>query len=165
MTKILIELDVNGETHELAVAPNRLLLEVLREDLRLTAAKRACDDSSCGACTVLADGLPVLACASLAVCAEGSRIDTLEGVARDGTLHPLQEGFMTEGGSQCGYCTPGFIMSAKHLLDTHPDPSPDDVTRAIAGNLCRCTGYVQIHRSIRKAIGQVKEARRDAESS
>jgi len=148
----LIELHVNGRNYQLAVEPNRLLLDVLRQDLGLTGTKRGCDDSSCGACTVLIDGEPQMSCLMLAVSYQDREITTIEGVADGSRLDPLQRGFYVEGGAQCGFCTPGMILTAKHLLARNPDPTEDEINEALSGNLCRCTGYTQILASVRKAI-------------
>ncbi|MFC1872002.1 (2Fe-2S)-binding protein [Chloroflexota bacterium] len=148
MEKQTIRLKVNGEDYELSVPPNKTLLETLREDLGLTGAKEGCQDGTCGACTVLMDGKPVRSCIFLAVAAEGKDILTIEGLSRDDKLHPIQEAFVNEGGVQCGYCTPGMILTAKALLDTNPSPTEEEVRQAISGNLCRCTGYVKIVASI-----------------
>jgi carbon-monoxide dehydrogenase small subunit len=152
MNKELIRLRVNGEDREIAIAPNRLLLEVLREDLALTGTKRGCDDSSCGCCAVLVDGVPLLACAALAASYEGCDITTIEGLAEAGTLDPVQEGFVECAGAQCGFCTPGFMISTVALLRRNPNPSLDEIREALASNLCRCTGYMQIYESVRFAI-------------
>jgi carbon-monoxide dehydrogenase small subunit len=156
MAKEVIQLKVNGERYELAVPPHKLLLDTLREDLRLTGAKRGCDDSSCGCCTVLVDGTPMLSCVMLAASYQDAEITTIEGVARDGQLDPLQEGFCVEGGAQCGYCTPGFILAARALLARNPDPSRQEIARALSGNLCRCTGYEQIYASVEHAIRKLQ---------
>jgi len=152
MKKDLIELHVNGRTHELAVAPNQLLLDVLRQDLALTGSKRACDDSSCGACTVQVDGLPMLSCTMLAASCEGQEITTVEGVADQGGLAALQKAYGDFGGSQCGFCTPGFMMTVKWLLVNNPEPSEDEIREALSSNLCRCTGYTQMYQAVRAAI-------------
>jgi len=152
MKKQLIELRVNGRTHELALEANALLLDVLRQDLSLTGSKRACDDSSCGACTVQVDGVPMLSCTMLAASCEGQEITTVEGVADHGALAALQKAYGDFGGSQCGFCTPGFMMTVRWLLANHPDPSEDEVREALSSNLCRCTGYVQMYQAIRAAI-------------
>src|SRR6516164_5902566 len=152
MKKQLIELRVNGRIHELALEPNALLLGVLRQDLSLTGSKRACDDSSCGACTVQVDGIPMLSCTMLAASCEGQEITTVEGVADHGALAALQKAYGDFGGSQCGFCTPGFMMTVRWLLANHPDPSEDEVREALSSNLCRCTGYVQMYQAIRAAI-------------
>lgn len=154
--KTAITLNVNGEVHEVLVSPHQTLLEVLREQLGLTGSKRGCDMGTCGACTVLIDGRPTLSCITLAVRAQDRNIITIEGLARDGQLHPLQKAAIQYGAIQCGFCTPGWLMSAKALLDRNPAPSELDVRKAISGNLCRCTGYVKIVESILVASrGQV----------
>lgn len=146
MTKI--ELTVNGEQRTLAVEPNRTLLEVLRDDLALTGTKRGCDVGACGACTVIIDGQAVLSCMTQAVRCRDKEITTIESLARKGRLHPLQESAIEHGAVQCGFCTPGWLLSAKVLLDHNPNPTRADVTHAIAGNFCRCTGYQKIIESI-----------------
>src|SRR5437879_3054969 len=152
LKKELIRLRVNGKLHELEVEPNKLLLDVLRQDLGLTGSKRGCDDSSCGACTVLIDGEPQMSCLMLAVSYQECEITTIEGVTDGSELDPLQRGFCVEGGAQCGYCTPGMILTAKWLLARNPDPTEQEINEALSGNLCRCTGYTQILASVRKAI-------------
>jgi carbon-monoxide dehydrogenase small subunit len=152
MKKELIELRVNGRTHELAIEPSKLLLDVLRQDLDLTGSKRACDDSSCGACTVQVDGVPMLSCTMLAASCEGQEITTVEGVADHGSLAALQKAYGDFGGSQCGFCTPGFMMTIKWLLANNPDPSEVEIRDALSSNLCRCTGYSQMYQAIRAAI-------------
>jgi aerobic carbon-monoxide dehydrogenase small subunit len=156
-----VQLHINGQTHQLEVAPNRLLLEVLRQDLQLTGTKCGCDDSSCGACTVLVDGQPQMSCLMLAVSYQDAEITTIEGLAGSGgpesQLDPLQRGFMLEGGAQCGFCTPGMILTAKHLLAENPDPTDQEIAEALSGNLCRCTGYMQIYASVRKAVELMKD--------
>jgi len=152
MKKELIELKVNGRVHELAIEPNALLLDVLRQELQLTGSKRGCDDSSCGACTVLVDGTPMLSCALLAASCEGQEITTVEGITEHGSLAAIQKAYGDWGGSQCGYCTPGFMMTVKHLLDHNADPSDDEIRSALSSNLCRCTGYTQMYQAIRAAI-------------
>jgi carbon-monoxide dehydrogenase small subunit len=139
-----IELRVNGETHEVSVKPNETLLDVIRYRLELTGTKKGCDTGQCGSCTVLLDGKPVNSCLILAIEAREKEILTIEGLAKNGQLHPLQEAFIQEGAVQCGYCTPGMLLSAKALLDENPTPTEEEVKEAIAGNLCRCTGYVKI---------------------
>lgn len=146
--KRLIQLRVNGELYEVAVHPHWTLLEVLREELDLTGAKKGCDAGDCGGCTVILDGKPVVSCLTLAVEADGRDILTIEGLAQNGQLHPIQNAFVEHGAIQCGFCTPGMIMSAKALLDENPNPTEEEVRRAIAGNLCRCTGYVKIVEAI-----------------
>jgi carbon-monoxide dehydrogenase small subunit len=152
MKKELIELRVNGRTHELAIEPSKLLLDVLRQDLDLTGSKRACDDSSCGACTVQVDGVPMLSCTMLAASCEGQEITTVEGVADHGSLAALQKAYGDFGGSQCGFCTPGFMMTIKWLLANNPDPSEIEIRDALSSNLCRCTGYSQMYQAIRAAL-------------
>ncbi len=152
MKKELIELRVNGRTHELAVEPSKLLLDALREDLRLTGSKRGCDDSSCGACTVQVDDIPMLACTLLAASCQGQEITTIEGVSEHGSLAAIQKAYGDWGGAQCGFCTPGFIMTVKHLLANNPEPTEEEVRDALSGNLCRCTGYSQMYQAIKAAI-------------
>jgi len=144
LAKLDIALDVNGERHEVRVEADRTLLDVLRGDLGLTGTKTNCLDAECGVCTVLVDGLAVNACLLLAAAAEGRAITTIEGLAREGALHPLQQAFIDRGAVQCGYCIPGMILAAKAYLDEHPAPAEADVREALAGNLCRCTGYQKI---------------------
>jgi carbon-monoxide dehydrogenase small subunit len=159
LTKELLKLNVNGELREFAAPAHRLLLDVLREDLELTGTKRGCDDSSCGACAVLVDGVPMLSCVAIASCCQDAAITTVEGIAPPGTLDPLQQGWAQEGGSQCGFCTSGFLISAKALLDRNPDPSLEEIQEALSSNFCRCTGYMQIYESVRFAIQRGKERR------
>ena len=159
MTKELIRLKVNGETYEVAAPPQKLLLDVLREDLGLTGSKRGCDDSSCGCCAVLADGVPILACVAIASCCEGAEITTVEGMAPPGSLDAIQEGYAVAGGAQCGFCTPGFLISTKALLDKNPNPTLDEIRAALSSNLCRCTGYMQIYESVRHAIERASATR------
>jgi carbon-monoxide dehydrogenase small subunit len=142
---------VNGVSYDLELEPGRNLLSALRSDLGLTGAKEGCDDSECGACMVLIDGKPANSCSVLAVQASGKNIQTVEGLAVDGRLHPLQSAFIEEGGVQCGFCTPGMLMSAKALLDVNPQPTEADVRHYLSGNLCRCTGYSGIVRAVLKA--------------
>lgn len=141
-----VHLIVNGEDYHLMIPPNRILLDLLREDLELTGTKEGCGLGKCGACTVLLDGRPVHACLILALQADGCRVDTIEGMADIATkaLHPIQEAFVEKGAIQCGFCTPGMINTARALLDENPDPGEEDIKLAIAGNLCRCTGYHKI---------------------
>jgi len=143
--------NINGEIYEDEIDIRRTLLEVLRENFGLTGTKRGCNEGECGACTVLLDGKPVTSCLVLAVEAQGRRIETIEGIARNGELHPLQQAFIDHGGFQCGFCTPGMLMSAKGLLDENPKPTGKEAKRAISGNLCRCTGYQSIVDSIMAA--------------
>ncbi|HET7207407.1 MAG TPA: (2Fe-2S)-binding protein [Terriglobales bacterium] len=152
MKKELIELKVNGRRRELGLEPSKLLLEALREDLDLTGSKRGCDDSSCGACTVQVDGIPMLSCTLLAASCQGQEITTVEGITEHGSLAAIQKAYGDWGGAQCGYCTPGFMMTVKHLLAENPNPSDEEIKSALSGNLCRCTGYNQMHSAIRAAI-------------
>jgi carbon-monoxide dehydrogenase small subunit len=151
MTKRLMTFHVNGSERTVAVEPNAILLDVLREELGLTGSKRGCDMGTCGCCTVSIDGEARLACLTLAATAAGRRLETIEGVGSPDEMHPLQKAFCDLGGSQCGFCTPGFIMTAKCLLDHTHDPSEAEIREAISGNLCRCTGYVKIIEAIQEA--------------
>jgi len=152
MKKELVELRVNGRSRELAFEPSKLLLDVLRQDLDLTGSKRGCDDSSCGACTVLVDGVPMMSCTLLAASCEGQEITTVEGVSQHGSLAAIQKAYGDWGGAQCGFCTPGFIMTVKHLLAENPAPTEPEIRSALSGNLCRCTGYSQMYQAIKAAI-------------
>lgn len=149
-----IHLKVNGDSYELSVEANQTLLDVLRDELSLTGTKKGCDSGACGACTVMMDGEPILSCLTLAVRCDQRDITTSEGLMQNGTLHPLQESAMKHNAVQCGYCTPGWILSAKALLERTPNPTRADVQRAIAGNLCRCTGYKRIEDAILDAAGR-----------
>ncbi len=155
MHRELIQLNVNGERCGVTVPPQKLLLDVLREDLGLTGSKRACDDSSCGACAVLIDGVPMLSCVAIASCYQEAQITTVEGIAPPGELTPIQECYAAAGGSQCGFCTPGFMISIKALLERNPHPSDDEIRDALSSNLCRCTGYMQIYASVRLAMERI----------
>ena len=146
-----ISVTVNGVKHEAMVEPRTLLVYFLREHLGLTGTHVGCDTSQCGACTVQLNGRAVKSCTILAVQANGTEITTIEGLAREGALHPVQEGFREKHGLQCGYCTPGMIMTAVHLLERNPNPTEEEIRHALEGNLCRCTGYVNIVESIRWA--------------
>lgn len=146
--KRILKLYVNGEGFEILTEVQKTLLEVLREDLGLTGTKRGCDLGACGACTVLIDEKPYLSCLTLAVDAQGKKITTIEGLSQEGKTHPLQKAFVEKGAIQCGFCTPGMILTAKAFLDETPHPSEGEVKKAIAGNLCRCTGYVKIVEAI-----------------
>jgi aerobic-type carbon monoxide dehydrogenase small subunit (CoxS/CutS family) len=152
--KQVIELKVNGDTHEVLVSPNQTLLEVLREKLGLTGTKRGCDLGACGACTVLLDGEPYLSCLTLAVDAAGLDVVTIEGLGEGGDLHPIQKSFVEVGGLQCGFCTPGMIMTAKAILDEEPNPTEETVKKKMAGNLCRCTGYKKVVEAVTSASGR-----------
>ena len=151
-----IRIKVNGEWHELTVPNQKTLLDVIRGDLQLTGTKRMCDSGECGSCTVIMDGKAVNSCIVLAVEADGKEINTIEGLSRIGKLHPIQEEFVAKGAIQCGFCTPGMILTAKALLDQKPDPTAQEVKTAIAGNLCRCTGYVRIVNAILSAAERLR---------
>ncbi|MFQ5691415.1 MAG: (2Fe-2S)-binding protein [Nitrospinota bacterium] len=155
MKKRLITLRVNGEEHEIAVEPRRLLVEALRDDLGLTGTKRGCESGVCGCCTVLLDGRNIKSCLMLALQAQGAEVTTIEGLrGEDGGLHPIQEAYVNFGALQCGYCTPGFIMTTRAFLDENPRPTEAEVREALSGNICRCTGYVKIVEAILAASGQ-----------
>jgi len=158
MKKELIELKVNARGHEIAIEPSKLLLDTLREDLDLTGSKRGCDDSSCGACTVLVDGVSMLSCTLLAASCEGQEITTVEGISEHGSLAAIQKAYGDWGGAQCGYCTPGFMMTVKALLTENPNPTEQEIRGALSGNLCRCTGYNQMYDAIRAAIEAEQKA-------
>jgi carbon-monoxide dehydrogenase small subunit len=157
MKKQLIELKINGRSHEVAVEPSKLLLDALRQDLQLTGSKRGCDDSSCGACTVLLDGTPVLSCTMLAASCEGQEITTVEGITEHGSLAAIQKAYGDWGGAQCGYCTPGFMVTVKHLLTENVNPTEAEIRAALSSNLCRCTGYNQMYKAIKAAIQAEQE--------
>ncbi len=140
-SKKRISVTINGEIYEKEVSPSKSLLDFLRTDLNLTGTKEGCGEGECGACTVVLAGRLVDSCLILAVEADGQKIETVEGISRNGRLHPLQKAFAEIGAAQCGFCTPGMLMAAKYLLDHNPSPTPEQVSKAIAGNLCRCTGY------------------------
>ncbi len=152
-----VRITVNGEPREAAVESRLLLVHWLRDVLRLTGTHIGCDTTHCGACTVLLDGEPVKSCTVLAVQADGGEVTTVEGLEQDGTLHPLQEGFQQEHGLQCGFCTPGMLMTGRALLERNSDPSEADIRQAISGNLCRCTGYVNIVKSIEHAAAKLRQ--------
>ena len=156
--KVHLTLRVNGDDLDVSFAPYKTLLEVLREELNLTGTKHGCELGECGACAVLVDGEAVLACLVLAVECAGRSVQTVEGLARGTTLHPLQAAFADHGGSQCGYCTPGMLMTAKALLEAEPNPSRERIQEAIAGNICRCTGYSQIVEAIESAAAEMRGA-------
>jgi carbon-monoxide dehydrogenase small subunit len=153
--RLVVALDVNGERVELLLAVHKTLLEVLREDMQLTGTKHGCELGECGTCTVLVDGRPELSCLLLPVQVEGRAVTTIEGMADGSQLHPLQQAFAELGAAQCGYCTPGILLSAKSLLETNARPSRDDIREALAGNLCRCTGYAQILDAVELAAGRM----------
>ena len=159
-----ITLIINGKEYQLEVKTNELLVNVLRDRLQFTGTKYGCGLGECGACTVLLEGRPILSCQTLALSVAGRRITTIEGVAESQgaeglILHPIQLAFLEEGAVQCGFCTPGMILSAKALLDRNPDPSTEDIRRALRGNLCRCTGYVSIVRAVKRAARSLEAAR------
>jgi carbon-monoxide dehydrogenase small subunit len=151
MTEKTIKVEINGELHEREVEARRLLVHFIRDDLDLTGTHVGCDTGNCGACTVLYNGDAIKSCMMLAIQADGATIDTVEGLAQDGQLHPLQRAFSEAHALQCGYCTPGMLMAAKYLLDSNPSPSEAEIRKAIQGNICRCTGYVNIVEAIAKA--------------
>jgi carbon-monoxide dehydrogenase small subunit len=151
-SSVPIVLNINDREYRLSVEPHRTLLEVLRRNLGLKGTKQNCQEGECGACTVLVDGLAVNSCLYLAVRASEKKVRTIEGLGTEENLHPVQEAYIQHGGIQCGYCTPGFIMSTVALLESCPHPSDDEITQALAGNICRCTGYVNIRRSVQAAV-------------
>lgn len=156
MNSLRLRLRVNGDEHDAVVAGYKTLLEVLREDLGLTGTKHGCELGECGACAVLVDGVPQLSCLVLALECEGRQIETVEGLACGAELHPLQSAFADLGAAQCGYCTPGILMTAKALLEKEPNPSRERIREAVSGNLCRCTGYQQIFEAIEEAARRQK---------
>jgi aerobic carbon-monoxide dehydrogenase small subunit len=156
MKRKTIELVVNRKEYRTEVPVHRILSDFLRDDLLLTGTKRGCDTGICGACSVLVDGEVVKSCLALAVHANGHEVTTVEGLAVDGILHPVQEAFVNHGGLQCGYCTPGFIMVALAMLNDHPNPTEEEIRRGLNGNLCRCTGYVGIVESIKAAAEKMR---------
>ena len=155
MKKSHVTTTINGETTELLCEPRQSLLEVLRDVLKLTGAKEGCNNGNCGACTVIMDGVPVNSCLVLGVEADGTRIETVEGMASQGHLHPLQQCFLEGAALQCGVCTPGFLVTAKALLDKNPNPSEHDIRFQLANNLCRCTGYDKIVRAVQAAAKEL----------
>ncbi len=154
--RVPLTLDVNGEEFELFVPVHKTLLEVLREDLALTGTKHGCELGECGTCAVLVDGRSVLSCLMLGLEAEGRRVETVEGMATEDGLHPLQETFADTGAAQCGYCTPGFLLVAKELLAQNARPSRDEIKEALSGNLCRCTGYIKIYEAVELAAARMR---------
>ncbi len=157
MERVPIQLTVNGQSYQVEVEPRMLLVHFIRDVLNLTGTHIGCDTTSCGACTVLWNGRPVKSCTVFAVLADGGELLTVEGLERDGQLHPVQEGFWEEHGLQCGFCTPGMMMTAVALLQENPDPSEEEIRKAISGNLCRCTGYVNIVKAIQYAAHKMRE--------
>lgn len=156
--KTHLHLSVNGEDMQVLTEASKTLLEVLREDLGLTGTKHGCELGECGACTVLCDGKPVMSCLVLALECENVQIETIEGMASDGQLHPLQQAFAEHGGSQCGYCTPGMLMTAQSLLEHKANPDREEIREALSGNLCRCTGYQQVIESVEAAAVAMSES-------
>ena len=154
--KVHISFTLNGERAEVAFAPHKTLLEVLREDLGLTGTKHGCELGECGTCTVLVDGRPILSCLMLGLDTEGREVTTIEGMAEDGRLHPLQDTFADLGAAQCGYCSPGFLLAAKELIEKSPHPSRDEIKEALSGNLCRCTGYIKIYEAVELAAARMR---------
>ena len=154
--KQLTKLKVNGEYYEVEVEPRQLLLDVLRDNLGLTGTKKACDFGNCGSCTVLMDGKSVLSCLTLAIEAQDKDILTVEGLAKNGQLHPLQQAFVDYGAIQCGFCTPGMLLSAKALLDENTEPTEAEIMEGLSGNLCRCTGYTKIIEAVKAAAQNIK---------
>jgi len=152
----VVTLELNGETTTVAFAPHKTLLEVLREDLGLTGTKHGCELGECGTCTVLLDDVPVLSCLLLAQACDGRRVRTVAGMATGDGLHPLQEAFADLGAAQCGYCTPGFLLAAQALLAGNPSPTRDEIKDALAGNLCRCTGYLKIYEAVEMAAEKMR---------
>jgi aerobic-type carbon monoxide dehydrogenase small subunit (CoxS/CutS family) len=156
MRKIPVSLNINGRVENLEIAPHRTLLEVIREDLQLTGTKSGCEDGTCGACTILLNGAPMRSCLLLAAEVQGQEIVTIEGLSDGEKLHPVQEAFVKYGGTQCGFCTPGMILTSKALLDTNLNPNEEEIRKAISGNLCRCTGYTKIVEAIAAAAQRLK---------
>ena len=156
-THLPLSLTVNGEDHHLMVEPRRTLLDLLRHDLGLTGAKKVCDMGNCGACTVMLDGRTVYSCLTLAIDCDGKQVRTIEGLADGMTLDPVQQAFVEEDAFQCGYCTPGQVISMRALLDDNPDPTDDEILRAVSGNLCRCGAYAHIARAGRRAVELLRE--------
>ncbi len=154
MKKTAITLTVNKETYDVVANPNRTLLEVLRDDLHLTGTKESCGEGVCGSCTVLVDGRPVRSCLTLAVAAEGREITTIEGLAEGEKLHPVQEAFVSHHAIQCGFCSPGMILTAYALLQENPNPTEEEIRRAISGSVCRCTGYAKIVEAVKSLAGE-----------
>ena len=161
MSKVAVTLEVNGQAHEVLVEPRKLLSDTLREDCRLTGTHVGCEHGVCGACTVLVGGQPVRACLTFAVQMAGQPITTIEAIARDGRLSPLQQALHEEHGLQCGFCTPGIVLTFEAYLKSNPDPDDEQIRDVLSGNLCRCTGYHNIVRAIRKAAARMRDAQKD----
>ncbi|MFQ6038628.1 MAG: 2Fe-2S iron-sulfur cluster-binding protein [Candidatus Aminicenantales bacterium] len=155
-TRKKIQMRVNGVAHTLVVEPQETLLETLRDRLNLSGSKKICDRGECGGCTVLLNGFPVYSCMTLTLKAEGTEVTTVEGLARNGTLHPVQKAFIEKNAYQCGFCTPGFLITAAALLEKSPDPGLEDIQKALSGNLCRCGNYVKIHEAVAEAARQAR---------
>ena len=153
---VSIRLNVNGEDTDVQFAPHKTLLEVLREDLRLTGTKHGCELGECGTCAVTVDGVPVLSCLILGAACTGKSVRTVEGMADGPNLHPLQDAFADSGAAQCGYCTPGFLLTAQSLLEKNPSPNRQEIKEALSGNLCRCTGYIQIYEAVELAAAHLR---------
>ena len=151
--KQIIQLNINGHMFEVAVSPRDLLVDVLRKKLGLTGTKKGCGQGECGTCTVIMDGTPTLSCITLAIACQGKEITTIEGIENNGELHPIQRSFIDKGAVQCGFCTPGMILSTKSLLDRNPNPSREEIKRGLSGNLCRCTGYEKIFEAVEVVAG------------
>jgi aerobic-type carbon monoxide dehydrogenase small subunit (CoxS/CutS family) len=156
LRKAVLRFMLNDEQVEVAFAPHKTLLEVLREDLGLTGTKHGCELGECGTCAVLVDNQPILSCLALGLDMEGRKVTTIEGMGVSGQLHPLQETFADLGAAQCGYCTPGFLLTALELLETNPNPTRDEIAEALAGNLCRCTGYIKIYEAVELAAAKMR---------
>ena len=161
--KQIITLKVNGDTHQVAVPPWHTLLEVLRDQLGLTGTKRSCGMGTCGVCTVIMDGKAILSCLTLAVECEGHKITTIEGISGEGMLHPVQKSFIENGAIQCGFCTPGIIMSAKALLDENPHPDDEQIREALSGTFCRCTGHIKTVEAVKKVSASYEKGKNDGQ--
>lgn len=164
MSHIHVTIKINSYNHRLDVAPNRRLVDLLREDLGLFGTKFGCGEGECGACTVLLNGKAVNSCMTLAIQADGCEVTTIEGLSRGGSLHPLQQAFVEEGAVQCGFCTPGMILSAKALLDENPFPTENEIKQGMAGNFCRCTGYAAIMRAV-QSVAKAPQAKAESNST